>query len=84
MKYTVVWKPAPQNELALLWLHAPDRDAIAKAADEAEQLLAADPLNLGESRSGGMRVFFVDQLGFTYSVSTEDRLVSVLRVWHFT
>lgn len=84
MKYTVVWKPTPQNELASLWLNALDRDAIASAADEADRLLSDDPLRLGESRSGSKRVLFVGQLGFTYHVSTEDRLVTVLRVWHLT
>jgi hypothetical protein len=83
MKYTVIWKKGAEHELALLWLNAPARDEIAKAADEAERLLAANPLDLGESRGGSLRIFFVGQLGFTYSVSPEDRIVSVLRIWHF-
>ena len=81
MKYTVVWKQAAEDELAQLWNEAADRDAVRQAADRMEKLLATQPLALGESRTGSMRIAFESPLGMFFDVSEQDRLVSVVRVW---
>jgi hypothetical protein len=49
MKYTVVWKPAAEVELADLWISATDRSAIAAAANEIDARLKLAPHTVGES-----------------------------------
>lgn len=56
MKFTVVWKPTPADDLARIWSAATDRGAVAAAADQIDLLLRADPESVGESRSGSTRV----------------------------
>lgn len=80
MNYTVVWKPAAQRTLAQLWTAGPDRRAITAAANRIDALLKRDPLSLGESRSGGVRVFFEPPLMVEFKVREADCLVEVLRV----
>lgn len=81
MNYTVVWKPAAEEELARLWTEAADRNAVSAAADQIDRLLHSRPKEEGESRSGAMRVMFIDPLGVFFHVSEPDRVVSVVRVW---
>ena len=82
MTYTVVWKPEAEEELARLWTNsAAARNSIAEAADTIDRLLKTSPRAQGESRSGAVRVLFVDPLGVFFHVDDDDRLVSVLRVW---
>ena len=40
MKYTVTWTPSAEQDLAALWNAAPDRQAVADAADEIDTSLA--------------------------------------------
>jgi len=80
VSYTVVWKPSAQRKLAQLWTTGPDRQAITDAANRIDALLKRDPLALGESRSGGVRVYFEPPLIVEFRVSEPDRLVEVLRV----
>ena len=82
MTYTVVWKPDAGDELARLWTDtATLRKSIAEAADTIDRLLKSDPLSQGESRSGSVRVLFIDPLGVFFHVDDDDRLVSVVKVW---
>jgi len=83
MKYTVVWKPDAEDELARLWQASSQQGAISAAADQIDRVLGQRPLDEGESRGGSMRVIFLPPLGVFYHVSEDDRLVSVLRVWQF-
>ena len=43
MSYTVVWKPAAEQELARLWTDADDRSAVTAADDEIDRLLKSAP-----------------------------------------
>jgi len=81
MKYTVIWKPAADQELARLWTEATNRDAVSLAAAEIDRLLGSNPADQGESRSGAMRVLFVEPVGVFFHVAELDRIVSVVRVW---
>ena len=83
MNYTVVWKPAAEQELADLWTAAADRAALAAAADSVDRLLGQDPGRRGESRSATVRILFVAPLGVQFKVVAADRTVEVLRVWRF-
>jgi hypothetical protein len=81
MKWTAVWLPDAQNDLATLWTLGPDRSEVAAAADEIDRLIAADPLNQGESRDEGERLLVVHPLAVRYTVSPDDCLVTVRAVW---
>jgi hypothetical protein len=83
MKYTVLWIPNAERELADLWVDSGDRGAIAGAANEIDRLLRIDPSHAGESRSHGRRILLVPPLGVTYEILEDDRLVRVLDVWRF-
>jgi plasmid stabilization system protein ParE len=39
MRYTVVWLPSAEEELANIWNGAADRQAVSRAANEIEILL---------------------------------------------
>lgn len=81
MRYTVVWSPDTERELATIWNDATDRQAITDAANLLDRELARDPANLGESRPSGLRIAHCLPLGIRFQVLDEDRLVRVLAVW---
>jgi mRNA-degrading endonuclease RelE of RelBE toxin-antitoxin system len=80
IRYTVVWAPEPQNELAELWLVASDRAAVAQAADEIDDRLATSPISKGVELSEGLRRFRYAPLQVLYVVRTDDRVVEVTAV----
>jgi len=81
MIFTAVWNPSSLDELADLWLNAPDRSAVTQAANRIDQLLKQDPYANSESRSGNSRVMIEPPLVVNYEVSDDDCLVTVLGVW---
>ncbi|MEX2140526.1 MAG: hypothetical protein WD894_14785 [Pirellulales bacterium] len=83
MSYTVSWTPQAEAELARVWNAARDRAEVTIAAREIDIQLRADPLNAGESRELGTRVFFATPLAVTFHVSIPDRLVRVVDLWRF-
>jgi plasmid stabilization system protein ParE len=80
MKYTVIWRPSAEADLADLWIEATDRAAVTQAAAEINRMLTADPLNAGESRSGSDRIVFIPPLMALVEVRELDRLVVVMHV----
>jgi hypothetical protein len=80
MKYTVLWKPSVEADLASLWASAPDRSAVTAAANQIDVLLQTDPETRGESRSGSDRILVVPPLAITLEVKEPDRVVWVLGV----
>lgn len=83
MKFTVLWSPSVEEELAEIWLSATDRSAVTNAADEIDQRLRSDPEHEGESRDRGRRILLLPPLGVTYELFSEDRTVRVLHVRRF-
>ena len=83
MKWTVVWKPGPQNDLASLWTDASpeDRQAITAAANAIDDQLRIDPQTAGESRPRQRRILFQPPLTVIFEVHEQDRLVEVVKVW---
>ncbi len=81
MKYTVVWKPDAENDLASLWNGSSEREAIASAADQIDARLSRDPQHQGESRHGSIRILIVPPLAVYFKVSPQDLLVQVASVW---
>jgi len=83
MKYTVLWLPQAEAELAALWMDANQRLAVTEAANEIDRLLHRDPQELGESRSANLRILLVPPLGVNFSVDMQDRIVRIAAVWRF-
>jgi hypothetical protein len=81
MKWTVVWKPSIQQELAALYLVAPDRATLTAAANTIDFLLAHNPLGQGEEREEGHRLLMVPPLAVRYTVDPGDCKVTVYAVW---
>lgn len=81
MKYTVVWEPSAEQDLATIWMRARDKQAVRAAADQIDTELERDPLQAGESREGNNRIFFFPPLAVSFDVDTARRRVLVLAVW---
>jgi hypothetical protein len=81
MTYTVLWTRTAEDELAALWLNAPDRRAVTEAAKAADEALHDDASMKGESRVGQVRILFIPPLGTEFKVVEDDRTVYVLTVW---
>jgi plasmid stabilization system protein ParE len=81
MKYTVLWTPPAEEQLAAIWLRAEDRRQVTSAARTIDAMLREDPQERGESRSGTKRIMFAPPLGIDFNVLEDDRLVYVLGVW---
>ncbi len=80
MKYTVVWKPEAENELADLWMKTADRHELAAAANRLEKALSSFPASIGEASHGVTRIAFDGPMGVVYDVSDADCLVTVLKL----
>ena len=83
MRYTVLWTPTAERDLAELWLDAADREAVRSAADTLDSLLRVDAHLRGESRYESLRVLHAAPLGVDFEVDEENGIVWVLRVWRF-
>lgn len=82
MRYTVIWTDPAEQDLAALWMVAPDRNSVTSAAHILEQLLAEDPETRGEVRFDTVRSYVVVPLGVDFEVVELDRIVYVLSAWH--
>ena len=81
MKYTVVWRPTAEDELAEIWLHGLDRRAVTNAAHRVEIALRHSPEMKGQEFYGD-RLLVDDPLAVIFSVDPGDRMVQILSVWH--
>jgi hypothetical protein len=81
MKYTVIWLPGAEAELANLWIDETFRKSTAEAARRIDRTLERDPEAAGESRDAGLRILIEPPLAVTFRVSSADRLVVVLNIW---
>jgi hypothetical protein len=79
MRYTVVWLPAADDELALLWIQAQDRQALSNAAKRIEQALRIDPDHKAFEQ-GGYWYYTDSPLTVAFELSPDDRLVTILQV----
>ena len=81
MKYTVVWTPTAERDLAQIWLLATDRKAISAASNRIDALLSRDAGSRGYPVFDTVRELIMPPLGVNFDVSEDDRLVYVLAVW---
>lgn len=82
MKFTVIWRPSAEAELALIWTESADRSAVTRAANRIDTLLSSNAADAGESRDGGERIIFEKPLAVLVEVSEEDCRANVLHVYH--
>jgi hypothetical protein len=80
--YLVEWSLVGENQLASVWLAAPDRAVVSRSAANIDHHLKRRPLLMGESRSSSVeRVIFDPPLAVEYTVIEEDKKVIVQSVW---
>jgi hypothetical protein len=80
MKYTVVWTPPALDQLTGLWLQASDRTAVTDASNRIETAIRFDPDRKGRRFPGGY-VVFDPPIAVAFSISPDDRLVTVFKIW---
>lgn len=83
MRYSVACTPTADGQLAAIWITARNRGSVTAAALEIENALADEPLAVGESREGNLRILFVEPLGVRYLVEPEDLRVVIVQFWTF-
>jgi plasmid stabilization system protein ParE len=78
----VIWTDAARDQLADIWVQATpaERAAIEPVVLGLERDLGDDPLAVGESRNGPLRVEIRDPLTFWFQVSPDGRWVRIVRV----
>ena len=81
MRYTVLWSPDAENDLAAIWLDANDRNAVTAAGDQIDAFLHQDAHLQGESRHGRLRILFIPPLAIDFEVIHDDRIARVLTLW---
>ena len=81
MRYTILWIPSAERDLAAIWIDSEDRSAVASAANTIDALLREDAPSAGEPCFDTVRSVVVAPLGADFEVFEEDRLVKVLAVW---
>lgn len=79
-RFTVVWSEDALQELARIWMHASDRQSVARSADFIDQTLSTDPATKGKDVSEGLRGLRCLPLAVLYIVHDEDRLARVVSV----
>jgi hypothetical protein len=77
MRFTVTSAPSADDKLMMLWLQAPDQQALAAASDRIDAMLRDNPLGCGTPVDND-RFVRVGPLTALYSVSEPDRLVTIL------
>lgn len=80
MTFTVVWKAEAEEELAAIWLKAPDQAAVSRAADHLDAALRQNPWVESRSRRGTLRIKYAPPLGIQYQIREADRQVVVVEV----
>jgi plasmid stabilization system protein ParE len=79
VKWTVVWLPEAQDDLARLWLAATDQKAITQAADWIDKALRQKADKIGIQSLDG-RFLEKSPLSVAYDIRPDDCLVRVLQV----
>jgi hypothetical protein len=80
MRYTLVWIPDADDELARIWTAAIDKRAVADATNEIERTLKRSPLSVGVEYDDDDRCLVISPLEVIYTVSPGDPMVRILWV----
>jgi hypothetical protein len=76
-----VYLDLAQNQLATIWMNAPDQADVTHAADLIERRLRRDPYSHSESRDDNSRIMMETPLAAAYDVSDDDRMVTAWAFW---
>jgi plasmid stabilization system protein ParE len=80
MRFTVSWRPEAEDNLAIAWMIAADRQAVTQASHRADEILASAP-DQGQEFYGDW-LLAVPPLYVVYNYSVDKRQVTVLDVWY--
>jgi hypothetical protein len=80
MTYTVIWSLTAIQQLAQITANAVDPGSVRLAASWVDYALRRMPRDMGESRSGTLRVWYGDVLGVLYTVDDALMKVQVLLI----
>jgi mRNA-degrading endonuclease RelE of RelBE toxin-antitoxin system len=80
MTYSVVWTADAFQQLTRLVAAEPDPARIRQASDWVDYALRRIPLDVGESRRRGYRLWYGDVLGVYYQVDSNAMTVRVIAV----
>lgn len=83
MRFTVIWTPRAEQELAALWINSSQRAEVTRAAHALEQRLRLRPDTTGESRPGGVRIDFEAPLGVRFRLNVRTGIIQLFHVWQF-
>jgi hypothetical protein len=75
--FAVEWEPDVEDELARLWLRAPDPAAVTRAQARIDELLERNPAGNGQLLSEGLYRIEVPPLLVNYTIDHAGRSVSV-------
>jgi hypothetical protein len=79
MPFSLTRRLSVDEDLAAIWIAAADRDAVAAASDQIDQMLRFAPDSVGEDR-GAYRVVTVAPLTALYTFSLDDCMVTILQI----
>jgi hypothetical protein len=82
VKFSRDWQ-AVEQDLATLWMDAPDRADVTDAANVIDRLLESNPLTVGESRQGMTRILVVQPVAVYYDVILDDCRVLIWQIWRW-
>jgi hypothetical protein len=74
MSYDVDWD-AVEDDLARVWMNAPDRDALSASIHRIDKQLERDPGACGESRGPNERLVFQGPAGVLFRIEEPNRVV---------
>lgn len=83
MVYKVEFLPDVQRELNAIYLASGLDDYVFDAIVQIEICLRTDAHNVGESRTGSIRIMFESPLGAYFYVDWDHSYVLVVQVWRF-
>ncbi len=81
MRYTVIWADSTRAELAKMWLDAKNKQAVTKAADEIDDLLATQSHEAALKFPQQPQLMSRDGLAVIYEIHPDDCLVKVMGIW---
>jgi hypothetical protein len=78
MSYRVEWTVEAENDLAVRWNTAGDRNTVTAAAQWLDEHLERDPLHFGEPWTSSVhRIAIRDPIGIEFEVIEDDKRVIV-------
>lgn len=80
MPWILDWDEVPLNDLATVWMQAPDPQAITDAANEVDRQLVSSPESKGVEFYGD-RLIVVPPLHVVFQVDSGKHRVKVIHIW---